>query len=397
MRRPMWIVRGLVPAVTAAALAAAGVGFAAPAHAAGDIDLCVSVGRAAGFDGEILVTAVAVAMAESRCDPNATGYNDGPPASTDRGLWQINDYWHPEVSDSCAYDAACNARAAYRISSGGDDWTPWSTYNNGTYRGFLDEARAAVGAPAPPVRAATSVNGDRYDDAVGVDPAGVAYVYRGQSSGLLSSATRLGPGWDGYTWMGVQDSNADGWADLWAIAGDTLYYWNNRGDGTFNGVLRVGSGWSATEWVAFADVNGDDKADILARDGGYLYVYTGKGGGQFAVRYLVSGGWASLARHVAADADADGDGDIWATNSLGQLYYWERGSGSYATAVQVGSGWNAFRQVTAMDVNGDGKADLLAIRASDNKLLRWLGTGTGTFGQGTEIGHGWTGWTLAAN
>lgn len=382
--------------MTTAALLA-GVVVAAPAQAAGDINLCVTVGRAAGFTGDHLVTAVAVAMAESRCDPAATGHNNGPPPSDDRGLWQINDYWHPEVSDACAYDAACNARAAYRISRGGDDWTPWSTYNNGTYLSYMKQAADAAGVPAPPKRAAKSINGDLYDDAVGIDPSGVAFVYRGQPGGDLTSPTRLGPGWGGYRWMGVNDSNADGRADLWAVNGDVLYYWNNRGDGTFNGVVRVGSGWSSMEWVAFADVNGDDKTDILARDGGYLYVYVGKGGGLFAVREIVSGGWASLARHVAADADADGDGDIWATNGVGQLFYWERGSGSYATAKQVGTGWNAFRQLTAMDINGDGKADLVAIRASDNKLLQWLGTGSGTLGQGTEIGLGWSGWTLAAN
>ena len=393
----MSILRGLTPALTTAALLATGVLVAAPAQAAGDIDLCVTVGRAAGFAGEDLVRAVAVAMAESRCDPAATGHNDGPPPSDDRGLWQINDYWHPEVTDACAYDAACNARAAYRISRGGDDWTPWSTYNHGTYLAYMDQARAAVGAPAPGRHAAKSVNGDLYDDAVGVDPSGVAFVYRGQAGGDLTKPTRLGPGWGGYRWMGVNDSNADGSADLWAVNGDTLYYWHNRGDGTFNGVLRVGSGWSAMEWIAFADVNGDGRTDILARDGGYLYAYIGKGGGAFAVRDIVSGGWASLARHVAADADGDGDADIWATNSLGQLYYWERGSGSYATAKQVGTGWNAFRQLVAMDINGDGKADLVAIRASDDKLFQWLGTGAGTFGQGTEIGLGWSGWTLAAN
>ena len=60
-------------------------------------------------------TAVAVAWAESRGDTKAKGYNSN---SVDRGLWQINNYWHRDVSDSCAFDAACNAKAAVRISSG---------------------------------------------------------------------------------------------------------------------------------------------------------------------------------------------------------------------------------------------------------------------------------------
>lgn len=116
--------------------------------AAVGIDLCAQVGYAAGFRGNPLVTAVAVAMAESSCNPSAVGTN-GPTAgcpngSRDRGLWQINHCYHPDVSDTCAFDAQCNANAAYRISSGGSNWQPWSTYNNGAYRNYLSAAQAAV-------------------------------------------------------------------------------------------------------------------------------------------------------------------------------------------------------------------------------------------------------------
>jgi hypothetical protein len=245
--------------------------------------------------------------------------------------------------------------------------------------------------------AAKSINGDKYDDAIGVDPAGVAWVYHGKSGGGFSAAVRLGPGWGDFSRIAVNDSNADGWADLWAIGGGTLYYWNNRGDGTFSAAATVGTGWSAMEYVAFADVNGDNKTDILARDGGNMYLYNGHGGGSFAARTLVSAGWAGLLRHTASDADADGDGDIWATNSLGELFFWKRNGSAYATAIQVGSGWNGFRQMVSMDVNGDTKADLVAIRTSDNTLWQWLGSGAGTFGKATQIGSGWAGFDLAVN
>lgn len=253
------------------------------------------------------------------------------------------------------------------------------------------------GGGGVPAKQAKSVNGDRFDDAVGVNPDGVAYLYRGTADGDFTTSLRVGPGWSGMTWMGVNDAGGDGWADLWAVDGGTLKYWGNHGDGTFTTGVEVGAGWSAFEYIAFADVNGDNKTDILARDGGYMYLYVGKGGGSFTTRVTVSGGWAGLARHTAADADADGDGDIWATNGLGELFFWQRTASGYATAKQVGSGWNGFRQLTSMDINGDSKADLLAIRSSDNKLLRWLGNGSGGFGQGVEIGGGWSGWTLAAN
>ncbi|HEY0640285.1 MAG TPA: peptidoglycan DD-metalloendopeptidase family protein [Pseudonocardiaceae bacterium] len=245
------------------------------------------------------------------------------------------------------------------------------------------------------VHAAKSVNGDRYDDAVGIDAAGVAWLYRGTSSGGFASATRIGPGWDAFGRVGIGDSNADGLADLWAVGGGTLYYWHNRGDITFSPAVEVGPGWSGIQYLSFADVNGDNRTDILARDGGNMYLYVGQGNGAFESRTLVSAGWAYLPRHTASDADADGDGDIWATGDDGRLYFWERTGGTYATAVEVGSGWNAFRRLTSMDVNGDSKADLVAIRTSDGTLWRWFGTGAGTFGRGTEIGHGWTTFDLA--
>lgn len=112
-------------------------------------DLCAQVGAVAGFPaGGALVTAVAVALAESSCVASARGAN-GPTAgcpngSVDRGLWQVNSCYHAEVSDSCAYNAQCNANAARRISAGGTNWTPWSTYNSGAYRAYLATAQAAV-------------------------------------------------------------------------------------------------------------------------------------------------------------------------------------------------------------------------------------------------------------
>ena len=259
------------------------------------------------------------------------------------------------------------------------------------------EEYVSQNCPTAVNRPSKSVNGDGFDDAIGVDPAGVAWFYRGKSGGGFTAALRHTPGWGNFSRIALNDSNADGWADLWAVSGDVLYYWHNRADGTFAASLAVGPGWSAMNWISFADVNGDDKADILARDGGNMYLYAGRGAGAFSSRTLVSGGWAGLLRHTAGDADGDGDADIWATNSLGELYFWKRNNGAYATAEKVGTGWNGIRQMVSMDINGDSKADLVGIRTSDNTLLQWLGTGTGTFGQSTPIGSGWAGFDLAVN
>src|SRR3712207_6747725 len=122
---------------------------AADASASAAADVCAKFASRAGFSGDRLVTAVAVGMGESSCRPDAylsNGPTKGcPNGSVDRGLWQINSCWHPSVSKSCAYDAQCNANAAYRISSGGTNWKPWVAYTSGRYEDYLDDARAAVG------------------------------------------------------------------------------------------------------------------------------------------------------------------------------------------------------------------------------------------------------------
>jgi uncharacterized protein YgiM (DUF1202 family) len=110
---------------------------------------CARAGQAAGWSGSTLVTAVAIALAESDCTAGAQHWNppDGscPNGSLDRGAWQINDCYQSWVSDSCAYDLYCNARAAHTIY-GWSGWGAWTTYNTGAYRSYLSEAQAGVNA-----------------------------------------------------------------------------------------------------------------------------------------------------------------------------------------------------------------------------------------------------------
>jgi hypothetical protein len=99
--------------------------------------------RAAGFSSSESVTATAVALAESGGRPQA--HNPVPPDDS-YCLMQINMLgqlgparrarFHLR-SNADLYDPATCMRAAYGISGGGADWTPWTTYTRGTYRQFL--------------------------------------------------------------------------------------------------------------------------------------------------------------------------------------------------------------------------------------------------------------------
>lgn len=102
----------------------------------------------AGFRGKAQVTIVAIAIAESGLRTNATN-SAGNSAGVDRGVLQINSYWHSEVSDACAFDAACAFRQGYRISSQGTNFHPWATYNEGKELPFIKEVQNAVGTVTP--------------------------------------------------------------------------------------------------------------------------------------------------------------------------------------------------------------------------------------------------------
>lgn len=117
--------------------------------------------------GEPLQLAVAIAAAESslrstaiRRNPPTSGCAEG---SYDVGAWQINDCYHPEVGHGCALDLACASQSMYDVSRSGADWTPWTTYKNGAYAMFLDEARAAEAraCAAPEARREAVAKGSR--------------------------------------------------------------------------------------------------------------------------------------------------------------------------------------------------------------------------------------------
>jgi hypothetical protein len=146
---------GGVVCLTVPAQRVAPAAFALPAQvpaSLSDVQLA-GVAYGAGFRGGALATAVAVSLAESggrvraRCYNTGHGCRSAPFAgqrSVDRGLWQINDRAHPDVSMAVADSPSGAARAAWQISGHGRNWRPWSSFNSGSYARFLPRARAAV-------------------------------------------------------------------------------------------------------------------------------------------------------------------------------------------------------------------------------------------------------------
>lgn len=100
---------------------------------------------AAGWRGADVVTAVAVAYAESGLDPQA--FN--PAAGGNKGLWQINNVHAALLAQGDWRVPADNAVMAFAIwNEAGGSWTPWEAYTNHAYAKFLPQAQAAVASTA---------------------------------------------------------------------------------------------------------------------------------------------------------------------------------------------------------------------------------------------------------
>ncbi len=69
--------------------------------------------------------AAGIALAESGGNPGAVSPTD------DYGLWQIN----ASNGALATLSPQANARSAVILSHGGTDWSPWTTYRTGAYRG----------------------------------------------------------------------------------------------------------------------------------------------------------------------------------------------------------------------------------------------------------------------
>jgi hypothetical protein len=108
------------------------------------IQQAISAAQNAGFQGQGLINVVSIAMAESGLDPNAQNCNN-PGGSCDRGILQFNSYWHPELSDSCAYDVNCAFQQAYRVSNSGTSFSSWTTFTSNAYSKFASQVQSALG------------------------------------------------------------------------------------------------------------------------------------------------------------------------------------------------------------------------------------------------------------
>jgi hypothetical protein len=120
----------------------------------------------AGFTGDDLNIAVAIAKAESGWNPQS--HNSKPPDDS-YGLWQINmlGSMGPErrkqfgiTKNTDLYDPQTNANAARTVyKNAGNKFTPWTTYTSEKYKSFLSETSGDSSGVTPATAQANPVLG----------------------------------------------------------------------------------------------------------------------------------------------------------------------------------------------------------------------------------------------
>ena len=98
---------------------------------------------AAGLSGtgNAIIISVAICIAECGGSPRTDAI--GPLGEI--GLWQIYPKAHPNYNKTKLLDPSYNAMAMFQVSSGGTNWHPWTTFENGSYQQYMSRAKTAVG------------------------------------------------------------------------------------------------------------------------------------------------------------------------------------------------------------------------------------------------------------
>lgn len=121
----------------------------APTERALSIGEALRVANNAGFTGNDLVIAIAIAIAESSLNPQSRNTNGGGINSQSGdysiGLWQINMAFHGLRfgTESELKIPERNAAAAFALYLGrGRNFRDWSTYNNNAYQSHMSQVQA---------------------------------------------------------------------------------------------------------------------------------------------------------------------------------------------------------------------------------------------------------------
>lgn len=194
-------------------------------------DQVAALALRSGWGGLDLVTAVAVARAESSFRTKAVSYT-----GCCHGLWQVNSSVHGTTAETM-FDPLSNGLKAFTIWDAANSWSPWEAYTLGMHSQFMDEAEAAVSRQV-------DNGGQAYHSIAQAPSSDTGTVTLGWSTTcaactytLQRSSAATGP------WASIGTTTGLTYADRNASSGTTYYY---RVKGTASG---QDSPWSSVVGV----------------------------------------------------------------------------------------------------------------------------------------------------
>lgn len=278
-------------------------------------------------------------------------------------------------------------------------------------------ASALFGGEGHLVIDVADVNGDLRADLVTAHSSGDVYVHPGTLLGGFGAGVASFHGTfpvateerEGFEPIAIADVNADGFGDLVAERGGTVYVYQGRADATFG--TRVESFATTFDSARFdavghfavdvADVTGDERADLVTVvHTGTAYVFPGLATGGFGRAVPSFDGTAQLALLDGegfepigvGDVDGDERGELVLAHTNGDVYVYRSDAtgvlsgrttsfaGTLATALFSGEGHHI---LAPLDVTGDGRADLVTAHSSGSVYV-YPGTTGRTFTTGVS-------------
>ena len=235
--------------------------------------------------------------------------------------------------------------------SGGISYRP----GNGT--GGLGKAMSASGWPSSVTLVPFGdLNGDRQNDVLVRFSSGELRVYRterGQVFNTSTPRTSLGKGWNQYDVLtSPGDVSGDGRPDLIARNSSTgaVYLYKGTSSGKLSSRVKLYDNWKTyKKVVGVGDLDGDGIGDLLAQDkSNNLYRYYGKGNGTFSARVKVFTNWGGSYNAIIGVGDITGDAkaDIISRDTAGNL--WRNsgnGKGSFGSRVKIATGWQVYKGI----------------------------------------------------
>ncbi|MFK0252166.1 DNRLRE domain-containing protein [Streptomyces sp. NPDC090445] len=217
--------------------------------------------------------------------------------------------------------------------------------------------------------------GDGLTDLIARMPDGKLYVYPGIGTGQVDVGRRMeillpagAPNPATFRQIVVtEDIDGDGFADMFAIAEDTLWAFSGYTGSSFTSYTKMAAGpWTGRDLVGVRDVSGDKVPDLLFRDDADadrgLALRKGKPGTNGGVdlaslkdaassaggqdhTYATTGWGRAAIPMILGTPDANGDGipDIWAVDTLGNQWLFRGGTTVIGPAAgRDEDGWNTF-------------------------------------------------------